>query len=621
MSVATKRKLAAILSADVTGFGRLMGDDEIGTHQTLVAHRRVMDDLIGRHHGRVVGTAGDSVLADFPSVVEAIGAAVDIQGALDAENQGLPPDRRLVFRIGINLGDVIVDGDDIYGDGVNVAARLQAMAEPGGILVSAGVYDQVRNKVDLEFRDRGIHRVKNIAEPVRVFAVGAGSGRGRQPGRRKPFWLVAGGGALLLVAALGLFGLMAPERLDLRAMLAGLIGSSEPAVDRPTIAVLPLANNSGDADQDYFSDGITEDLIAALGRFPEVSVLSRNAVAAYAGNGGAPRRLHDELGVRYVVDGSVRRSGDNVRMVVQLTDAERGVVLWSERFEERLDDIFALQDAITRRVAGSLAARLTRIEEERSFAKPTENLAAYDLVLRGRSLAHQLTRSANRQARALFESAVELDPDYALAYAELGWTYLNEPLYGWTEWTDLALQEARSAAETAIRHDDSTAEAYVVLGVAEWLSRNYEAALRLSEQALQINPSLAEAHHQRGAVLVRMGDVAAGLPAIETALRYDPRGKPNWHYEYAVALYLAGQPQAAIEVAENCIRRSPDHTPCRVILPAALAQTGRLDEAKDAAEALRKRAPFFDIGAFLVPYRSEADRGLLAHGLQTAGLG
>jgi TolB-like protein/class 3 adenylate cyclase len=459
-----KRKLAAILSADVAGYSRLMGADETGTYQRLMASREAIDELIVRHDGRTVGTAGDSVLADFPSVIEALTAAVDIQEELRARNERLPAGQRLEFRIGINLGDVIVDGHDIFGDGVNVAARVQALAEPGGIAISGAVYDQVGNKLNLTFRDRGSHSVKNIAAPVRVYSVagqraaGGVAPTGSTHGRL--VWLSTG--VLALLAAAGLaFWVASPTWLEREARR-----QTGPAVEiqakvaaGPAIAVLPFENQGGDPEEDYFADGVTEDIIAALGRFSNLLVMSWHAVLPYKDKPVAPSKIGHDLDVRYLVGGSIRRAGNQIRVTVRLTDAERGVLLWSEQYEGVLNDIFALQDAITSNVVGRLAVRLTDLERQRTFAKPTENLEAYDYVLRGRELLRDTKRSSNLEARRLFERAAALDPDYAAAQVNLGWTFMHEVWWGWTELPEGALGRAEERAETAIDLDPATAEA------------------------------------------------------------------------------------------------------------------------------------------------------------------
>ena len=406
-----RRKLAAILSADAAGFSRQMHRDEAGTHARLRSCREIIDRLVAEHEGRIVGSAGDSVLADFPSVVEALTCAVSIQQALRERNAALPPEHRLEFRIGINLGDVIIDGEDIYGDGVNVAARLQQFAEPGGILVSRTVHNHVRGKLELAFEPLGEHQLKNIPEPVAVFRVRLDGSRASTPEPAKhpltratrvwiatAFLLLLAGAAMVLWFARG--GFIGEHRVE-RAKVADPIVATTPIV-----AVLPFANQSGDPEQEYFSDGIAEDLIAALSRFSNLRVVGRGTTFAYKGQAADPTRIGRELGARYVVEGSVRRAGDRVRVNVELTDTRGGLHLWSERYEQDVADVFAVQDAIVQRLVGMLAVKVTQVEQERASAKPPTDLAAYDYVLHGRQLLARRTRAANAEARELFRRAM-----------------------------------------------------------------------------------------------------------------------------------------------------------------------------------------------------------------------
>jgi adenylate cyclase len=436
----TKRRLAAILSADVAGFSRLMGRDEVGTHDTLTAHRLVTDRLIVEYDGRVVSTAGDSILAEFPSAVEAVSCAVEIQGRLAQENVDIPPDRQMRFRIGINLGDVIVDGADIFGDGVNVAARLQAMAEPGGICIAGSVHEQVRNKLDLSYRSLGHQKAKNIAQRVQAFSI-ATSRHPSETLTRKMLSGAALGAAALSVAVLGIIALtrwdsrpIAVPTPDSRRVEVALRPSL--TIGKPAVAVLPFANLSGDQGQEYFSDGLTEDLIAALGRFSGLLVIARTAVAQYKGGMPGREEVGRALNVAYLVEGSVRKAGDNVRVTAQLTDVMSGVHLWSDRFKGETKDVFAMQDEIATRIASALAIRVSRSEQERALAKPTESLAAYDLLLHGRERFAQGSRAANREARNFFERATALDPRYASAHEASGWTYYEEVKSGWTEFRE-----------------------------------------------------------------------------------------------------------------------------------------------------------------------------------------
>ena len=512
------RKLAAILHADVVGFSRLMGEDEAGTHRALGELRRALDPLIATHGGRIVGTAGDSMLADFTSVVDAVRCAVEMQRAARNINQPMPPERRLELRIGINLGDVIVDGDDIFGDGVNIAARLEALARPGTVCISQTVYDQVRNKLDLDYRPLGSHRVKNIAEPVRAYAVGDATAGPRSRRRRRPLVAAAAGGALVLAGLVGwafhigwgvnLIGRgAAPKPPDVSALAAPARLAS-----RPAVAVLPFKNLSGDPSQDYFSDGVTEDVIAALGRFSNLFVAAKSASFQFKDRNLPPTEIGHLLDARYLLDGSIRRSGDRIRVSVELTEAETGRHLWSETYDQAFEDLFAVQDEIARRVVGAAAAKLTRFEQERVLTKPTVNLAAYEYVLRGRDRLVNATRQQNDAARELFQRAVELDPNYAAAYAALGGTYFDSAVSGWAEFPNEDVARASELARKALVLDPATISAYRLLAVVQMFSRHYDLALGQIDRALEINPNDAESYAYRGVILVFAGRSAEALP-------------------------------------------------------------------------------------------------------------
>ncbi|HEX6113792.1 MAG TPA: adenylate/guanylate cyclase domain-containing protein [Geminicoccaceae bacterium] len=628
-----KRKLAAVLCADVEGYSRLMGADEAGTHATLTAYRKVLADTIAEHGGRVVGTAGDSVLADFPSVVEALRAAVDIQAQFAERNAELPADRRLRFRIGINLGDVIVDGEDIFGDGVNVAARVQALAEPGGIAVSGAVYDQVRNKLDLGFRDRGTHRVKNIAEPVRVYGVMLESPAARRAARvARGFWLVAiGAGAAMVVLALAVTAwLHWPQAQRSDRAEPGSRTEAEPAADplqptsavgaRPAIAVLPFDNQGGEPEQDYFSDGITEDIISALGRFSNLQVMSFDAVAPYKGQTVTPERLSEDLEVRYVVDGSVRRAGDQLRVTTRLTDAGRGVLLWSERYDRTMDDIFAVQDDITRQIVSTLAIRVSYLEQERAFGTPTENLNAYDYYLRGRQSFRQFTRAGNVRAQELFERAIELDHNYGDAYAALAWTYTKSAEMGWTEWPDQALERAHDLAQSAVRLDSTNQLGHILLAIVHTYRQNYELALGELDRAVKANPNHAGNHAERGWVLLAGGRPGDAIAALEEAVRFDPSPTPNTFSNLGMAYYLRGRYDDAVSIGQSAVGRYPHHVMLYIVLAAAYAETGQLDAAARAADELRRLHPFFEVDSFGQFFRDPAERDRLRASLRKAGL-
>jgi TolB-like protein/class 3 adenylate cyclase/Flp pilus assembly protein TadD len=540
-----RRKLAAILSADAVGFSSQMHRDEAGTHARLRSCREIIDRLVAEHDGRVVGSAGDSVLTDFPSVVEALTCAVGIQRTLRERNAALPPEHRLAFRIGINLGDVIIDGEDIYGDGVNVAARLQQLAEPGGILVSRTVHNHVRGKLELAFEPLGEHKVKNIPEPAAVFRVRLDGSRPspelskRPPTRAKRVWLATAVVLLLAGAAITLWfvrgGFMGEHREE-RAKVA------EPMVaTMPVVAVLPFANQSGDPGQEYFSDGISEDLISALGRFSNLRVVGRGTTFAYKGQAADPTRIGRELGARYMVEGSVRRAGDRVRVSVELTDARGGLHLWSERYEQDVADVFTVQDAIVQRLVGMLAVRVTRVEQERASAKPPSDLAAYDYVLRGRHLLARRTRAANAEARELFRRAIELDPRYAAAHVGLGRTYMDAALFGWTEWPARALESAEELARKAVDLADGEAGGHALLSFVHGYQRRWDLAEAEIDRAVELNPGDPEVRAQRALVYMDQGRLDEAIRELETVLSFDPISDPTW-MDLGTTYFLAGRP-------------------------------------------------------------------------------
>jgi class 3 adenylate cyclase/TolB-like protein len=502
-----KRKLAAIMHADVVGFSRLMGEDETGTHQTLGELRRAVDPLIAAHQGRIVGTAGDSLLADFASVVDALGCAVAMQHAARGVNDPLRPERRLELRIGVNLGDVIVDGDDIFGDGVNIAARLEALAEPGTVCISQTVYDQVRNKLDLDYRPLGSHRVKNIAEPVRAYAVGTPAAVPRsRTGRR----LLAGAAAAALLAIAGLvawalhMGLFRLGAGPEPRAVASLAAPASLAV-RPSVAVLPFKNLSSDSSQAFFSDGITEDVIIALGRFSNLLVVAKAASFPFRDRNLPPAETGRLLGVRYLLDGSVRRAGNRMRVTVELTEAATGRNLWSQSYDAEVRDIFAVQDDIARRVVGAAAVTLTRFERDRALAKPTGSLAAYEYFLRGREYFSHATRDGNDRAQDMLQGAIDLDPNYAAAYAELGLSLIEAVTSGWTEFVADDLERAEKLGLKALSLDPASTTAYRLLAEVDLNRGRFEPALGRVDRALAFNPSDADCLALKGAILAWAG--------------------------------------------------------------------------------------------------------------------
>jgi len=558
------RKLTAILSADVKGYSRLMGEDEEATIRTLTAYREVMANLIQKHRGRVVDSPGDNVLAEFKSVVDAVRCAVEIQEELKARNAELLENRKMEFRIGVNLGDVIEEGEQIYGDGVNIAARVEGLAEGGGISISGTVYDHIENKLALGYESLGEHTVKNIKKPVRVYRVLMEPGapaevrREKRPGPRRWQWaalavlavLVLGAAAVVIwnfylrpvppVEELAVEPIRSVEELAVEPI------RSLELPDKPSIAVLPFVNMSGDPEQEYFSDGITEDLITDLSKISGLFVIARNSVFVYKEKAVKIAEVGRELGVRYVLEGSVRKANDRVRITAQLVDANTGGHLWAERYDRDLKDIFALQDEVTQKIVAALAVKLTEDEQERLVRKGTDSLEAYDFTLRGWDYFFRLTMEANAQAREMFERAIDLAPQYALGHSALGWTYWTEWSFGWSQ-DPQSLERAFELAQRAASLDDSLSEAHSLLGKVHLWKKRHELAIAELEKAIALNPNYADGLTGLGEVLYFAGRPEEAIALVKKAMRLNPR-YPVWYlHNLGHAYFLAGRYEEAIE--------------------------------------------------------------------------
>ncbi len=613
-----RRRLAAIMSADVVGYSALMAVDEEGTLARLKAHREeLVEPTIAAHEGRVVKLMGDGLLVEFPSVVEAVRAAVEVQRGMAERNADTPEEQRITFRIGVNQGDVIVDGDDIYGDGVNVAARLQERATPGGICISDRVHGDIRGRIDVGIDDLGDQELKNIPQPVRVFRVLTGPDSGSRASRALGSRRVTRRLALAASAALvgGIAGLAtwtwfwspAPADPDLAH------------ATRPSIAVLPFSNLGKPGEDEYFSDGITNDLINDLSKFRDLLVIASNSVFTYKGKAVKVQEVGRDLGVRYVLEGSVRKSSDRVRINTQLVDTTTGRQLWAERYDEAVEDIFDLQEKIARRIVRTLAVQLSEIENRRAFAKPTSSLKAYDYVLRGRALIRRGERQENFQAREMFRRAIELDPDFASAHAGLGWTYINAMLFGWTESAGKAIDRAEKLARKSLALSESNLPGHELLARVYVTRQQYDLAIIESERVIAINPNDADGYAEQGNVLLWSGRTDGAILALETAARFDPGMNPTNHWLLAVAYYLKQRYSDAITLLERNIRRRKDNAFDHVMLVASYAQTGRSAEAAQMVEIVRRIDPFLLARDFTL-FRNQADTEKVADGLRKAGL-
>ena len=628
-----KQRLAAILAADAAGYSRLMSIDDRATVAALDTARAIFQAHIDAHQGRVIDMAGDSVLAVFDTATGAVAAALAVQAELQNQTAGIPEDRRMRFRIGVHLGDIIEKADgSIYGDGVNIAARLQTIAAPGGICVSDSVHMVVQGKIDAGFTYLGDRTVKNIAQPVGVHAIEGeglpipdtapstpGRGRGRSWSRVRVFAFAMI--ALVALAAGLAFSPAAPIFHDAWTRLAGKPAASETS-GRPTIAVLPLTNLSGDASRDYFSNGITEDIINALGRFSGATVIAYNAVQPYKEGGASTAQVSRELGVRYIAHGSVRQIDDTVRVAVELTDAARGTLLWSDRVEGQGRDLFAMQDRIVKSIVGTLAVKITSLELRRSNDKPVESMQAYDLVLRARDLLRRNDQDANRRARQLLRQAVELAPDDAEVYVTLADAEYWRVEQGYVEDSAAALRRSDEAARKALSIDEprAHARAHATLARGYVLQGLYEEALAHSKLAIELNSSDAEAYLSRASVLLYTGRTTEAITAAEASRLLDPRGSAQQGFIASMAYFAAGRQADAIAITDSYLARHPRFEFLHVVRAAALAESGRPDEARAAAERVRQMSPFFQVDQVGTRFKNPADMLKLQAALLKAGL-
>jgi adenylate cyclase len=577
-----ERRLAAILAADVVGYSRLIEQDEASTLAALRDRRKsILAPLVALHKGRIIKFMGDGVLVEFPSAVNAVQCAVELQQRMAGANVGVEDDHAIILRIGINLGDVAVEGEDLFGDGVNIAARLEGIADPGTICISGAVYDQVKGKLQLHYQDIGRQQLKNLAEPVQAYLIRNTAHRAEQSSTRTT-----------------------------------LSGSAKRG-----IVVLPFTNMSGDPEQEYFSDGISEDITTALSKISQLLVIARNSAFTYKGKAVKVQQVGTELGVQYVVEGSVRKAGDRVRITAQLIDAMTGGHLWADRYDRELTDIFAVQDQVTREIVSSLAVKLTDDEQRRLVAKQIGNLTAYDFFLRGREAWWRHTRTSNREAQRMFELAIELAPEFAPAYAFLSFTHNQDYVNRWALQPEHAQEMAYQLADKAVALDGSDPAAHVALGVASLWRRELEAAISEAKASLVLDPNHSPGFFLLGWALHYSGEQEEAIEQFKNSMRLDPHYPGFLLHVIAQAYFAMGQFDEAVALLAR-ILRDPGSDISRVLLASCYGHLGQAERARSEWAAALQINPEYSLDhrRRVLPYKDPGAFERVVDGLRKAGL-
>jgi adenylate cyclase len=623
-----KRKLAAILSADAVEYSRLMAEDETATIKTIASYREIMSSLVKQHRGRVVDSPGDNVLAEFSSVVDAVQCAVAMQNEIETRNAELAETRRMEFRIGINLGDVIDEDDRIYGDGVNIAARLESIADPGGICVSKTAFDQIETKLPLGYEYLGEQSVKNIPKPVGTYrvlmkpdAAGKVIGEKRFLGRfsRRAALAVI---VILVVVAGALVGWNIYLQQSKKVEPASVDKMAYTLPDKPSIVVLPFDNMSGDPKQEYFSDGITEELITALSKSPKLFVVARNSAFTYKGKAVKVSQVAEELGVQYVLEGSVRKEGDRVRITAQLIDALKGNHIWAERYDRDFKDIFALQDEITVKITGALRLKLTDGEMARLYTRGTENLDAYQKLLQAREILNTLTPESLKQGRRLIEEAIVLDSEYALAYVYLASTHWLEISLGSSKSPKKSIKRAFEYITKAKTLDDSLPQAHNQLGWLYVMSGQYDKAIAECERAIDLAPNSANTNIWMGVALRNAGKQAEAVKYLEEALRLDPFPPPYYFRVIGSTYSWIDRHEEAIDFIKKAIERAPNDLLNHVWLTIAYSWAGQIEEARKQAKEVLRINPKYSLEQTSkgFRYKNKEDQERFYNTLREAGL-
>ena len=623
-----KRKLTAILSADAVEYSRLMSENEEATVSTITAYREVLTTLIQQHNGKVLDSPGDNLLAEFVSVVDAVQCAVAVQKEIKARNDELPENRKMQFRIGINLGDVIQEEERIYGDGVNIAARLEGLSEPGGICISKTAFDHIESKLPYGYEFLGDQTVKNIAKPVAAYRVlmepritVAGE---KEKAKIVPFWrrktILAGCIALvvvIIVAVIWNFYFRPPP-----VEVASVEKMAFPLPDKPSIAVLPFDNLSEESNQEYIADGLTENIIAALSNISEMLVIARNSTFVYKDKPVKIQQVSEELGVRYVLEGSVQKSGDNLRISAQLIDATTGYHLWAKRYDRNLKDLFVLQDEITLKIISALRVKLTEGEQARLNDKSTDNLDSFLKVQEGYPYFFRFNEESNIKARQMFEEALALDPENATACTMLAWTYLMEVRSGWSKSPGRSMEQTVELAQKALALNDTLGATHSLLGHIYLDKRQYEKAIAEAERAVALNPNGADAHAHLGKTLNYVGRWQEAIALLKKAIRINPI-PPNWYlFMLGQSYSFVGQYGEAIAMYKTVLQRNPDDFSALIGLAAVYGASGREEKARAAVAEILRIEPKFSLerAAEESMYKNQADTESMIDSLRRAGL-